>query len=72
MTGGHPFTVYRDIAASWYKVNPDAFKTKPFARDVCQFLIDVAVTEQDPKALAIRQEHLRMIDDHLEKARNGV
>lgn len=72
MTGGHPFTVYRDIAASWYKVNPAAFKTKPFARDVCQFLIDVAVTEQDPKALAIRQEHLRLIDDHLEKARNGV
>ena len=72
MTGGHPFTVYRDIAASWYKVNPTAFKTKPFARDVCQFLIDAAVTEQDPKALAIRQEHLRLIDDHLEKARNGV
>ena len=72
MTGGHPFTVYRDIAASWYKVNPAAFKTKPFARDVCQFLIDAAVMEQDSKALAIRQEHLRMIDDHLEKARNGV
>ena len=72
MTGGHPFTVYRDIAASWYKVNPAAFKTKPFARDVCQFLIDAAVTEQDPKALAIREEHLRLIDDHLEKARNGV
>ena len=72
MTGGHPFTVYRDIAASWYKVNPAAFKTKPFARDVCQFLIDAAVTEQDPKALAIRQEHLRMIDDHLEKAQIGV
>jgi len=30
------------------------------------------VTECDAKALAIRQEHLRLIDDHLEKARNGV
>jgi hypothetical protein len=72
MTEGHPFTVYRDIAEMWYKFNPAAFKTKPFARDVCQFLIDAAVTEKDSKALAIRHEHLRMIDDHLEKARNGV
>jgi hypothetical protein len=72
MAAGHPFTVYRDISDSWYKLNPSAFKAKPFARDVCQFLIDVAVTEQDPKAMAIRREHLRLIDDHLEKARNGV
>lgn len=72
MTAGHPFTVYRDIAESWYKMNPSAFKTTPFARDVCQFLIDTAITEQDSKSLAIRQEHLRLIDDHLEKARNGV
>jgi hypothetical protein len=72
MTDGHPFTVYRDIGDVWYKLNPSAFKTKPFARDVCQFLIHTAVTEGDAKALAIRQEHLRRIDDHLEKARNGV
>jgi hypothetical protein len=72
MTEGHPFTVYRDIGEVWYKLNPSAFKAKPFARDVCQFLIHTAVTECDAKSLAIRQEHLRLIDDHLEKARNGV
>jgi anaerobic ribonucleoside-triphosphate reductase len=49
MTDGHPFTVYRDIGDVWYKLNPLAFKTKPFARDVCQFLIHTAVTEGDAK-----------------------